>query len=63
MTEETKTGRTRYRSHKTFGDKQFLVLQIEERYTHYESVGNSIEGTPVTQWRDARTEDLTTAAS
>lgn len=56
MTDETQpgpTGRIRYRAHKTWSGRQFLVLQIEERVFVNEG------GSTALTWRDATTEDLT----
>lgn len=58
---EKLTGRTRYRSTRTWKNKELVVLQVEVQITNYENVGGfSIESYSFTEWRDATTADLTT---
>lgn len=51
----TLTGRKRYRR----GWGGTLVLQVEETFDKTTSLHGNIETHEVTQWRDAKTEDVT----
>lgn len=53
----TPTGRTRFRTSRSWG-REFLVLQIEERYLATYYAGGVIDSEYTTRWRDAKVEDL-----
>lgn len=55
---ETKTGKQRYRLHKTCFGKPLLVLQIEVKRSDFVSYGPTVECETYTMWRDASLEDL-----
>jgi len=56
----TKTGKTRYRVHKTMTGKELVVLQVEEHFTGYylpfEDFSVSMDEL---RWRDATVQDIT----
>lgn len=51
------TGRTRYREHKRAMRPSLLVLQVEYKGLHMDSVGGMDD---YTAWRDAEVQDITT---
>lgn len=52
------TGRKRFRTEKRFLRSSKLVLQVEYTYEFFNAYYGNYE--TITDWRDARTEDLTT---
>ena len=53
------TGRQRHRAHRIFGGKQVCVLQFEYEYTSSSYAGGHINTEHLTDWFDARPEQLT----
>lgn len=55
----TLTGRTRYRSTRTWFGREYLILQVEVEGFVATNLGYCVDCETRRWWRDATTEDLT----
>ena len=55
---EKLTGKQRYRVHRTFLGREFIVLQVEVAGYYTTNIGGCIDTEEYTEYRDATLEDL-----